>query len=49
MIKKTVRWHPPKVNTIDSEGEIIPELSIQDSSSDESSAGETEDELADVF
>jgi len=40
---------PPKVNLIDSEGDIIPELSTQDSSSDESSADEIEDELADVF
>ena len=48
--RKTVRWNrSPKVNLIESEGEILQELSTQDSSNDECSAAEIEEELADVF
>ena len=31
--RKAVQWNSPKVNLIDSEGDIIPKLSTQDSSS----------------
>ena len=47
--KKTLRWERPTVSAITPEGEIIPELSSEYPSSDESSVGDTEDELADTF
>ena len=44
-----MRWERPTVKAITAEGEPILELSSEDSSSDESSVGDNEDELAETF